>query len=79
MLFCSLTVVDLECYLQVLKELKKYWQAYELFHISLFNYLYMGNAVFCDEQISAKYIMKYIMCIYMSTSAGKKASSLIQI
>lgn len=39
----------------------------------------MSTAVFCDEQISAKYIMKYIMCIYMSVSAEKKASSLMQI
>lgn len=76
---CSSTVVELECYLQVLKERKKYWQAYELFNISLFNCLYMSNAVFCGVQISAKYMMKYIVCMYVSISDGKKASSLIQI
>lgn len=78
-LFCCLTVVELECYLQVLKELKKCWQAYELSSISLFNCLYMSIAIFCDEQTSAKYIVKYSMCIYVSISARKKASSLIQI
>lgn len=39
----------------------------------------MSSAIFCDEQILAKYIVKYVMCIYMSISARKKASSLIQI
>lgn len=39
----------------------------------------MSIAIFCDEQTSAKYIVKYSMCIYVSISARKKASSLIQI